>query len=79
MLSSSIGRTTSCCVMKTLFTIPTYVSNKLKRSQWNFLLEGLEDEFELHLAECNTVCSIIYWVWVTILGAFNEALLGKRL
>lgn len=79
MLSNSIGRTTSRCVMKSLFTIPTYVANKLKRLQWNFLLEGLEDEFKLHLAEWNTVCSIIYWVWVTILGAFNEALLGKRL
>lgn len=65
--------------MKTLFTIPTYVANKLKRSQWNFLLEGLEDEFELHLAKWNTVYSTIYWVWVTILGVFNEALLGKRL
>lgn len=40
---------------------------------------GLEDEFKLHLAEWNTVCSIIYWVWVTILGPFNEALLGKQL
>jgi hypothetical protein len=38
--------------MKSLFSIPTYVANKLERLQQNYV----EDVFKFHLVEWNTVC-----------------------